>query len=142
MRDFARQALAPELAADELVACIRLQSWPEGHGCGFHEVARRHGHAAIAAGMALVTLDGAGRIDRLSLTVTGSTRLPVRLVSTERHLAGRNADPDSIAVAAAAAAELPARDDPLVPSWYRQRMAGVAVRRAFAAALSQARTLP
>ncbi|MEX2454296.1 MAG: FAD binding domain-containing protein [Rhodospirillaceae bacterium] len=49
MADFPMGYMTPSFDLDEMVTDIRVPLWPEGHGYGFVEFARRHGDFAIAS---------------------------------------------------------------------------------------------
>src|SRR3546814_6835800 len=70
-REFGLGVMSTCLAADELLAEIRVRPWPEGHGWDFVEYARRHGDFAVASASALVALDEEGRVARAALALGG-----------------------------------------------------------------------
>jgi carbon-monoxide dehydrogenase medium subunit len=138
MRHFAIGMMTSTIEEDEILTAIRFDTWPQKHGAGFSEFARRHGDFAIAAAAALVALDDAGRIARTSLTLAGAASVPLRLTDVEQALAGQLPDAAAIQMAVDAVASVDAMDDPFVPSWYRRRIAAVMLRKAFEAAIFQA----
>jgi len=87
----------------------------------------------------LVTLDAAGRIARISLTLGGVGPVPVRMRALEASLAGQVPEAGALAQAAKACGELPALADPAVPAWYRQHLACVLAERALVLACARAR---
>jgi carbon-monoxide dehydrogenase medium subunit len=139
MRDFAIGMMTPDVAADEVLVSIRFPKWPRAHGAGFAEFARRHGDFSIAAAAALVTLDASGCVSRAALTVSGVAPTPLRLSAVEQALTGRRVAADVVQAAADALQIIDVMDDPFYPSWYRQRVAGVVIRRALEGALEHAR---
>ena len=73
--DYMTTAVQP----DEILVEIRFPAWPKGHGYGFVEFARRHGDFAIASAAALLEEDASGKIKRVSLTIGGVSKTPVRM---------------------------------------------------------------
>jgi carbon-monoxide dehydrogenase medium subunit len=133
-------ALAPHMTAleqDELLVELRIPS--TGGGTAFLEVARRHGHLALAAVAATVELDGdAVRRARLAFAGVGPTA--IRADEAEASLAGAPADEATLTAAGArAAAELDPRSDHHGSAAYRRHVAGVLAGRALVLAASRAR---
>ena len=138
-----KQAIARELGAtlapDDVLTAIDLPLWPADHGWSWQEYARRHGDFAIAGAGALLTLDGAGRIDRAALVIAGLGAVPVRLEAGERMLLNE-APSEALFTAIAAEAEtLEAMEDAYVTAQYRQHLAGVLCRRALREAAIRAK---
>ena len=77
------------------MTAVRFPLWPERHGYGFVEFARRHGDFAIVSAAALLTEDAAGKITRASVTLGGMGVAPVRATRSregaDRPIAGRQA---------------------------------------------------
>jgi carbon-monoxide dehydrogenase medium subunit len=138
MKDFALGMMMPDLGAGEMLTSIRFAAWPQAHGVGFSEFARRHGDFAIAAAAVLVALDQSGKITRASLTLAGVADVPLRLSAAEHALIGCAAGADALRIVTDAIAPIDATDDPFVPSWYRKRIAAVVMRKAFETAIFQA----
>ncbi|MEP9349449.1 xanthine dehydrogenase family protein subunit M [Xanthobacter sp. KR7-225] len=138
--DFMTTALAP----DEILAAIEIPLWPQGHGWGFHEFARRHGDFAIVASAALLTLGPDGRIVRASLTLAGVAVVPVRLREAEAALVGRAPEPAVLGAAADLAGAIEPLADIHASVDYRRHLARVLTERALgdAAARAAARTTP
>ena len=62
MGDFALGFMTSALEPDELITRVSFDAWPQTHGWGFEEYARRHGDFAIASAGVLLTLDARGAI--------------------------------------------------------------------------------
>jgi carbon-monoxide dehydrogenase medium subunit len=139
MRDFPLGMMTPDIEPGEMLTAIRFDTWPRRHGAGFSEFSRRHGDFAIAAGAALVCLDGAGNIARISLTLAGAAATPFRLRDAEQILLGRAPDAAAVQTAVDAAVAVKAMDDPFISSWYRNRIGAVVIRRALESAISEAK---
>jgi carbon-monoxide dehydrogenase medium subunit len=139
--EFAQGYLTTALAENELLTRIELTRWPEAHGYGFEEVARRRGDFAIAMASALLALDGAGRIARAAICVSGVGPIPARLSSVEQSLVGQAPDAALFKSAAVEAEQLEAMDDAYVSGRYRKHLARVLVHRVLEKALASARNL-
>ncbi len=139
IRDFAKGLMTTDIEPGELLVEVRLTPWPAGHGWCFLEYARRRGDFAVVSVAVLLTLDGSGRIDRLAVTFGGIAHAPVRLDAAELDLIGATPEIASARLTVAAGA-LPALDDPIYPSWYRQQIAEAFAARAFTKALARATT--
>jgi carbon-monoxide dehydrogenase medium subunit len=138
MADWAMGFMTPNLEPDELLAAITIPHWPEGHGYGFAEFARRHGDFAMAGAAALMTLAADGTVARVALAVTGVDTGPLRLARAEDMLRGRKPDDAAIAAAAATASAVPGLDDVHASKEYRRKLAVVMSRRALALAYTRA----
>lgn len=122
------------LAPDEILTEVRLR-FPNGGrtGSAFLELARRHGDFAIAGVGALLTLDPAGRVADVRITMTGVRETATRSPSAEEVLKGT--EPTDEALAAAAEAIDPDIDplsDLQGSSSYRRHVTKVLARRALA----------
>lgn len=138
MRDFAQGLMTTALTADEMLVAVRFAPWEAGHVCAFVEHSRRHGDFAVASAAVMMARDGAGRIERLSLTLGGTAVTPVRLLEVESALRGRLPDAEALEAACAAVASIDAIDDKFVPAWYRSRIATTMLRRAWDEAMAKA----
>ena len=83
--------MTPSIELDEMVTGATFPLWDEGHGYAFIEFARRHGDFAIVSAAALLTTDGAGKVDRVSILVSGVGPSPLRCTEAEQTILGRNA---------------------------------------------------
>src|SRR5947208_3520895 len=101
---------------------------------------RRAGDFAIVAVVALVSLDGRGRVDDARLAFGGVADRPVQARAAEDALRGREPSPDALARAAQIAREaLDPPSDAFVSGAYRRHVAGVLCRRALTRAVERAR---
>lgn len=138
MADFPAGFMTPAIEADEIVTEIRIEPWPEGHGSAFTEYTRRKGDFAIVAAAALIDLARDGRIARASLALGGVGAAPVRMTEAERVLVGATPDAGVLERAAALCADIDPPDDPLIPAWYRRKLAPVLARRVLETAIRRA----
>ncbi|NYZ15520.1 xanthine dehydrogenase family protein subunit M [Azospirillum sp. RWY-5-1] len=138
MEEFALGMMTTGLEPDEMLVAVELAAWPEGHGAGFAEFARRPGDFAMASAAALVALDGAGRVDAVRLVLGAVAATPLRVTEAEAMLMGRTPDTTLIAEAAALAGPCVTLEDPQAPLWYRARLATAMAKRALTAAVGRA----
>ncbi|MFO1116048.1 MAG: xanthine dehydrogenase family protein subunit M [Beijerinckiaceae bacterium] len=141
-RDWFRGYLESALDEREILVAIDLPRWPKGHGCGFHEFARRHGDFAVAGAAALLSQDAGRKVQRAAIVVFGVEASPVRLAATEQAMLGRAIDDAAIAAAVDEARGLDAMGDVHVSPDYRRRIAGVAVARALRQAAANSGATP
>jgi carbon-monoxide dehydrogenase medium subunit len=134
MAQFAKGMLATALAPDELITEVRFRPWPEGHGYGFVEFARRHGDFAIASAAALIQRSN-NRIQKVSLTLGGVCATPYRVTLAEQVLLDKEPTAERLAEAANHCAGVDALQDPAYPAWYRQKLAVTMAQRALTRAL-------
>jgi carbon-monoxide dehydrogenase medium subunit len=118
----------------ELLRAIRFRSWPQGHGAGFEEYARRRGDFAIAGAAALLDTAPDHSIRRVAIVVFGVAPSPVRLTKLEQALIGRPLDHAAIEMAVDEARALDAMSDAHVSADYRLHLAGVVTGRALSEA--------
>ena len=127
--DWFQGYLQSALHERELLRAIRFRSWPQGHGAGFEEYARRRGDFAIAGAAALLDIAPDKNIRRAAIVVFGVAPSPVRLTKAEHTLVGRRLDHAAIELAMEEARALDAMSDVHVSADYRLHLAGVVVRR-------------
>ena len=132
MAQFGRGLLSTALESDEIVTEVRFPAWPQGHGHGFQEFARRHGDFAVASAAALV-VTSKGSVARVSLTLGGVAPAPMRMRKAEALLEARA----TAAEAAEACSDIDALDDPTYPAWYRRKLAVCLARRALEQAIGR-----
>ncbi len=132
--DWFQGYLQSALDERELLRAIRFLSWPQGHGVGFEEYARRRGDFAIAGAAALLDTADDRSIRRAAIVVFGVEPSPVRLAKAEQALVGCKLDHAAVESAMEEARALDAMSDAHVSSDYRLHLAGVVTQRA----LSQA----
>lgn len=136
--DWALGYMTPAVAPDELLHSVAFTPWPAGHGAAFVEFSRRHGDFAIASAAVLMTLDAAGKIDRVALAIGGVGPAPLRMGAVEQALLGQTGSPEIFAQAGRECALIEASGDALVPAEYRAHLAGVMAKRALASAHAKA----
>ena len=130
MADFPAGYMTPAIELDEMVTGATFPLWADGHGYAFIEFARRHGDFAIVSAAALLTVDEAGRVDRVSITVSGVGPAPVRCAEAEAMILGQQPGLELFREAAETARAYDAMEDVHAPSSYRQHLAAVLSRRA------------
>jgi aerobic carbon-monoxide dehydrogenase medium subunit len=140
--DWFQGYLQSALDERELLRAIRFRSWPQGHGAGFEEYARRRGDFAIAGAAALLDTAPDRSIRRAAIVVFGVEPSPVRLTEVEQALVGRKLDQAAIALAISEARALDAMSDAHVSADYRLHLAGVVTRRALSEAGSLVEVAP
>ena len=139
MADFPLGYMTPNLEPGEILSEIEFDIWPEGHGYAFQEFSQRHGDFAIVGVGALMTLDGDGRIERVTAVLVGVDYLPVRLPEIEDMLVGETPSENLFRAASEKAAEREMMEDALIPESYRQSLTKALLRRTLVAAAERAR---
>ena len=134
-RDFFQDLFTVDLAGDELITAVRFAPVRTAAYAKLYQRASRFAIVGVAA--VLDVAGGAVRSARLGLT--GALSHAVRLTAVEEALAGRPADADSVAAAAARAGDgLPdVNADIHAGADYRRAMVGVFAQRALRAALAR-----
>ena len=130
MADFPAGYMTPSIELDEMVTGATFPLWDEDHGYAFIEFARRHGDFAIVSAAALLTTDGAGKVDRVSILVSGVGPSPLRCTEAEQMILGETPELELFREAAETARAFDALEDIHAPSSYRQHLAAVLSRRA------------
>ena len=130
MADFPAGYMTPSIELDEMVTGATFPLWDEGHGYAFIEFARRHGDFAIVSAGALMTADDAGKVDRVSILVSGVGPSPLRCSEAEQMILGQTPELELFREAAETARAFDAMEDIHAPSSYRQHLAAVLSRRA------------
>lgn len=128
--EFSLGFMTTAVEPDEFISAIEIPLWPEGHGSGFREYARRHGDFAIVGAAALVALGPDRMVQRASLTLCGLGTGPVRLGESEKLLTGRRLDRATAMEAAKPARAVKAMSDVHATADYRRHLAGVMIFRA------------
>jgi aerobic carbon-monoxide dehydrogenase medium subunit len=136
--DFPAGYMTPSIEIDELVIGIRVPLWPEGHGYGFEEFARRHGDFAMASAAALLEVGGDGNITRASLTIGGVATAPVRMGEIEQALVGGDGSEERFRELCEACRSIDSIGDVYASAEYRQHLATVMSRRALVKAYGRA----
>jgi aerobic carbon-monoxide dehydrogenase medium subunit len=122
--------MTPAIEPNEIVTMVRFPLWPQPHGHGFVEFARRHGDFAIVSAAALLIEDGAGKITRASVTLGGMGAAPIRASAVEQALVGNKPDDKLLRETCETCRKFEAVDDVHAPAAYRQQLATVMSRRA------------
>jgi len=122
--------MTPAIEPNEIVTMVRFPLWPQPHGHGFVEFARRHGDFAIVSAAAQLIEDGAGKITRASVTLGGMGAAPIRASAVEQALVGQRPDDKLLREACETCRKFEAVDDVHAPAAYRQQLATVMSRRA------------
>src|SRR5436305_11027883 len=122
-RDFFTGLLTTALAPDEILTDVEISALP-AHGGAVEEMSRRAGDFAIVAVVALVSLDGRGRVDDARLAFGGVADRPVQARAAEDALRGREPSTDALARAAQTARHaLDPPSHPFVAAPYRRHVA-------------------
>jgi aerobic carbon-monoxide dehydrogenase medium subunit len=122
--------MTPAIELNELVTMVRFPFWPQPHGYGFVEFARRHGDFAIVSAAALLIEDSAGKITRASVTLGGMGAAPIRASALEQALISNKPDDKLLREICETCRTFEAVDDVHAPAAYRQQLATVMSRRA------------
>jgi carbon-monoxide dehydrogenase medium subunit len=137
--DFSIAFMTTAVAPDEIVTAIEIPLWPQGHGYGFQEFARRHGDFAVTGAAVLVELDGEQMVQRASVTLCGVGHTPMRVPEAETALIGKKPDAATIRAAASVVkAMTPISDIHATPA-YRRHLAEVLMVRALRDAVARCR---
>jgi carbon-monoxide dehydrogenase medium subunit len=132
--DFFVGHFTTSIADDECLVEVRLPASPPDAGWAFYEIARRSGDFALV-GVAAMLQARAGRIEAARICLMGVSDRPRRARSVEDGLTGQSMSPETFAAAAAdAVRDLDPASDMHGSAAHRRHLAGVAVRRALAAA--------
>jgi carbon-monoxide dehydrogenase medium subunit len=130
-QDFFIAPLVTALAADEIIAEIRLPAWPAKRRWGFQEFSRRRGDFAMAAAAVFYDVDDAGLAHNVHIGAIGVGDRPLRLAAAEAEVNGKAVDvaiSERAGVAASAAVNPP--DDIHASGAYRRSLLGTLVERA------------
>ncbi len=130
MSDYPAGYMTPAIELDELVTGVTFPLWDDSDGYAFIEFSRRHGDFAIVSAAALLGVDDAGRVARVSLTVSGVGPSPIRCADAERMILGEPPGLELFRAAAETCRAYDALEDVHAPSSYRQHLAAVLSRRA------------
>jgi aerobic carbon-monoxide dehydrogenase medium subunit len=138
--DFPAGYLTSSLGPDEILVQIDFGKWPRCAGSAFEEYAIRPADFAIVSIAAVVVIGDDDIITGARLAAGGIAPVPARLTAVEALLRDQRASAELIDRAAKAAAALPADGDEMIPSEYRQELAGHLTQRALTKAIERART--
>jgi carbon-monoxide dehydrogenase medium subunit len=136
---FFNDLFSTELAADEVLTEVLVNSYGKGTGAYYAKFAHPASGYAVVGAAALVTVAD-GVCSRVSLVVGGATANPVRCEAAEAALTGKAATAENIAAAAAVAAGSIA--DPISDGFadgdYRVALVSAMVKRALTEAAARA----
>jgi carbon-monoxide dehydrogenase medium subunit len=138
--DFFQGIFTTALAADEMLVEVALPPLPPRTGTAFLEFARRRGDYALMGVAAVVTLDEAGRCERVRLVYLNAGAGPVLAPKAAAALEGQKPTAELLASAAQLAAEAeisPTGNVHATPA-YQRHLAGVLGRRALVTAVGRA----
>jgi CO/xanthine dehydrogenase FAD-binding subunit len=127
--------LTTALQPDELLAEIRVPGLPPRTSGAFVEMSRRAGDYALVGVAALLTLDQAGRCERVRLALCGVGSTPVRALDAEQVLTGERPEGRALDEAARRAADATnPPSDIHASAAFRRKLAGHFAREAIALA--------
>jgi carbon-monoxide dehydrogenase medium subunit len=138
--EFSVAFMTTAVAADEIVTAIEIPLWPQGHGYGFHEFARRHGDFAVVGAAALVELGDDKTVRRASVTLCGVGQAPMPMPEAEAVLVGKRPTIETIRAAARTAKALTPIADIHASPDYRRHLAQVLMGRALRDAVARCGT--
>jgi len=141
--DFLVGPFATDRAADEILVSVRIPPAGAGEGRAYEKIVFRE-RPAVSVAVRLRVADGA--IVEARVVVGSMLDVPAVVPDAGAALVGAAADPAAsthldrpMAAAAAAVSDLPAEDDLDGSADYKRHLAGVLLRRAARAAVSEAR---
>jgi 2-furoyl-CoA dehydrogenase FAD binding subunit len=137
-RAFFTGALSTVRRPDEMLVALDWPRAPPDAGHAFEEIAQRHGDFAIAAAACELTLDGAGRIARLSLGLGGVEDRPIA-VDTARFVGAAADDASAKAIAQYVRETVDPMEDHTASADYRRALAQVLAERVVLRAAEAAR---
>jgi carbon-monoxide dehydrogenase medium subunit len=135
--EFSVAFMTTAVTPDEIVTAIEIPLWPQGHGYGFHEFARRQGDFAVVGAAALVELDDDKTVRRASVTLCGVGQAPMPMPEAEAVLVGKRPTVETIRAAARAAKALTPISDIHASPDYRRHLAQVLMGRALRDAVAR-----
>jgi carbon-monoxide dehydrogenase medium subunit len=138
--EFSVAFMTTAVTPDEIVTAIEIPLWPQGHGYGFHEFARRQGDFAVVGAAALVELDDDKTVRRASVTLCGVGQAPMPMPEAEAVLVGKRPTVETIRAAARAAKALTPISDIHASPDYRRHLAQVLMGRALRDAVARCGT--
>ena len=139
-RDFFVDLLATALNPDEILTAIRVPALPPRAGDAYAKLAQPASGFAVVGIAARVVLSESGKVQQVSVGVTGVGAKAYRAAAVEDALRGESPTEKRLAEAAAHAAEgVEANSDLIASAEYRTHLAAVYTRRALAKAVERAR---
>ena len=132
--------LTTALRPNEILTSVQIPKPSARTGSAYVKMHQQASGFAIVGVAAVITLNGAGKVDKARVGLTGVGPVPYRAKAVEGNLVGKAADADTIAAASSLATE---GVDPLsdlhASSEYRRELAAVFTRRALDKAVQRAR---
>jgi len=139
-RDYFKGTFETALAANEILAEIRIPAQPRRTGSAYAKFAHPASGFAVTGVAAVITIKSDGSVERAAIGVTGAAAAPYRAAEAERALTGSKGDAKAIAAAAAKAADgITALSDLVASSEYRKHLVTVYAKRAIERAIERAR---
>jgi aerobic carbon-monoxide dehydrogenase medium subunit len=136
--DFFVDIFTTALAPDEIVTEIRVPIPASGSGTGYAKLGHPASGYVVVSAAVLITRGADGTCTAARVAVGGLAGSPVRARATESALQGQQLTPDSIAAAAAHAADgTDPDDDPYAPADYKRHVATIYARRAIESAVGR-----
>ncbi len=138
--DFFKGLFSTALAPEEVLVEVRVPVQPADTGSAYLKFPHPASGFAVVGVAASVTLDAKGRCERARIGVTGVASIAYRPKAVEDLLVGRALDAETIATAAAKAADgVDANQDIFASAEYRSHLARVYTKRAIQKALERAK---
>lgn len=134
---------ATALGPEEMLLEVSVQSQGARSGAAYLKFPHPASGFAVVGVAAVIQMDSRGHCERVRVGVTGVAPVPFRARQVEERLTGRAPEADTLAEAAAAAADgVEVNADLFAPADYRAHLARVFVRRALASAAERAAGRP
>ena len=137
--EFFESLMTTALAADEMIAGVRIPKLRPGTGWGFELFSQRQGDFAIVATGALIELAADGSVSRLRLAIAGIGATPLTLDPITEPFVGRDPDDAWVNTLADAVSEGCEIEETRIPAIFRKELTHELTRRAVAAALARGR---
>lgn len=142
INDFFTGLFETALAPDEVLVEIRVPAPAPRSGGAYQKLERKVGDFAIAGVAAQITLDAAGRIERVGIGLTNAGATPLRAAAAEAALIGQAPDEALYRAAADLAAQRSEPSDDLRgPADYKRAMTRTLTIRALRRAVERARAV-
>lgn len=139
-RDFFVDMLSTQLRPGELLTEVRIPPLGKAAGGAYIKMYQPASGYAVVGVAAVVAINGAGKVEKVAVGITGVAPKPYRAEAVEKALQGKKWTPELIATAVRhAAAGADALSDIHASAEYRREMAGVIAGRALARAFDRAR---
>ena len=139
--DFFRGLLETAIEPDELLAEIRIPSWPKAAGWSIVEFSRRHGDFALAGIACMISLTADGKCSEARITTFGVEGRPKRLTFVEDELRGNKPGTALMQkLAHQAATDASPLEDNHASAAYRRHLVGVLLVRSIMEAVGRCAT--